>query len=109
MKKSRKYMSDESFNRLVESFNQAIEYERGDRDDCRVTVVAEPADKPANKKIRTVKSTTSLKQKLAREIDSLTEADLERVADYVDLLKFREQSQAKTAERRPVSRAAAVR
>ncbi len=105
MKKSEKYMSDEDFAELMESLNQALQYERGQRDDLRVTVLAAPS----GKKAKTVKSTTSLKQQLAREIASLTEADLERVADYVDLLKFREQAQVKTVERRPVSQTAAVR
>lgn len=84
-------MSDGDFTELMESLNQTLEYEHGERDDLRVTVLSVPSAKKA----RPVKSTALLKQKLLREIASLTEADLERVADYVDLLKYREQAQMK--------------
>jgi hypothetical protein len=96
MKKSRQYMSDEKFNLLVESLNQAIEYERGERDDLRVTVLAAPPQKQA----KTMKSKTSLRQKLRLEIESLSDADLKQVADYVAFLKFQEQSKVETVKSR---------
>jgi hypothetical protein len=33
-------MKDEDFNLLLESLNQALQYERGERNDLRVTVLA---------------------------------------------------------------------
>lgn len=87
MKKSKKYMSDESFDRLVESLSQAIEYERGERDDLRVTEIASPS----RAKSKTASSKKNLKA-LTREIEGLSETSLTKVVEFVEFLKFQERS-----------------
>ncbi len=84
MKKSKKYMPEESFNLLVEALNQAIEYERGERDDLRVTVLAAPTQ-PRAKPAVVGLSTRDL---IVSEIETLNEAELRQVADYVAFLRF---------------------
>lgn len=93
MKKSKKYMSDDSFNRLVESLNQAIEYERGERDDCRVTVVAAPG----GKKAKTISSKKNLKT-LTSKMKDLSDASLSKIDDFVEFLRFQERSQTASDE-----------
>lgn len=41
-KQKKEYMSDEAFAELMESGEQALRYERGERNDLRVTRVAVP-------------------------------------------------------------------
>lgn len=51
MKKRGRYMSDETFSELVESLEQAIQHERGERNDLRVTILPappRPGSKPAS-------------------------------------------------------------
>lgn len=96
MKKSKKYMSDEDFSLLVESFNQAIEYERGERDDLRVTVLAAP---PSAKAKATLPK-KSLKQIIADELENLSTAELTQMADYMAFLKFRDRVKTESAKRR---------
>lgn len=95
MKKSKKYMSDENFNRLVEAMNQAIEYERGERDDLRVTVLA----KPNSPESRVVRSKLLLKQKLALEVADLSETNLKQITDFAAFLKSQEQSNVETIKK----------
>jgi len=86
MKKSKKYMSEENFNLLVESLNQAIEYEHGERNDLRVTVVSAlpRADSSSEAPEPTIREVIN------QELDGLSEANLKQVADYVAFLRFKE-------------------
>lgn len=85
-------MSDENFAELMESLNQALQYERGERDDLRVTVLAVPARSES----RVVKSNLLLKQKLAYEVADLSEASLKQVTDFAAFLKSRDQADTKS-------------
>lgn len=99
-------MSDESFTELMESLNQALQYERGERDDLRVTVLAVPA---ARSESRVVKSNLLLKQKLAYEVADMSETAIKEVTDFAAFLKSREQAGTKKAEKLTASRAARAR
>jgi antitoxin component of MazEF toxin-antitoxin module len=85
-KKSKKYMSEENFNLLVESLNQAIEYERGERNDLRVTVM--PVPPLANSEA--AEAAISIRDAVTQEIAGLSEAKLRQVADYIAFLNFKE-------------------
>lgn len=82
--KSKKYMSEENFNLLVESLNQAIEYERGERNELRVTVLPAPLQAGAE----SAETETSIRELVVNEVESLSEAELRQVADYVAFLRF---------------------
>lgn len=86
MKKSKKYMSEENFNLLVESLNQAIEYERGERSDLRVTIV--PA--PQRMKSEPSEAVMSVRDTVAQEIMGLSEAKLRQVSNFIAFLNFQE-------------------
>lgn len=96
MKKTKKYMGDEDFNELLESLNQVLQYEQGERDGFRVTVL----EAPANAKKKTVAPKKSLKQTIADDLEGLSKAKLKQVADYVAFLKYRERAGTDLAERR---------
>ena len=68
MKKSNKYMSDEDFTLLLESLNQALQYERGERNDLRVTVLASPP----NAKAKAARPKKPLKRTIAAELEDLS-------------------------------------
>ena len=104
MKKSEKYMSNEDFNLLLESLNQALQYERGERNDLRVTVVVPPQRTEA----KAAPTKKSLKQVIAGELESLNKADLKQVADYVAFLKFQGRSKFAPAEEHAAARSLAV-
>ena len=96
MKKSNKYMSDEDFTLLLESLNQALQYERGERNDLRVTVLAAPP----NAKAKAALPKKSLKQTIADELENLSTTELTQMADYVAFLKFRDRVKTESAKRR---------
>jgi len=86
MKKSKKYMSEESFSLLMESLNQVLEYERGERDDLRVTIVSAPprvSGEPPT-------ALSSIRFAVARELSSLSDGGVQQVADFIAFLKFKE-------------------
>ena len=98
MKKRAKYISDEEFSELKESLGQALQHARGERDDLRVTVLAVPPNARAEAKAASPKK--SLKQTITNELESLSNAELKQVAEYVAFLKFRERTKMEPMERR---------
>ncbi|MGH9840823.1 MAG: hypothetical protein ACREEM_18765 [Blastocatellia bacterium] len=93
-KKSKKYMSEENFNLLVESLNQAIEYERGERDDLRVTIVSVPPRTSAE----SATASYSIRFAVARELSNLSDGGMQQVADFIAFLKFKELHGSRTGD-----------
>lgn len=120
MKKPKPYVSDEEFELIKQAFNEAIAYERGERNNLRVTVrtaLAKTNSKSITKAARTrqrfpapavpikVKSKPrATKQSLAQAIESqlaeLSEADLRQVVEYIAFLKFQSRSTSKPSRKR---------
>jgi TonB family protein len=79
MKKRAKYMSDEAFSELVESFEQAIQHERDERNDLRVTILPAPlqsssdslaqASKTSDKETVVRKSEVELEQEAIKKVE----------------------------------------
>lgn len=100
-KKTKQYMSEENFNLLMESLNQALEYERGERNDLRVTVL------PAPQRTQQTAAKGSFKEAIIQELDGLSEASLRQVVYYVAFLKFQERFQVAATKDRAAAQAMA--
>ncbi|MGH9801670.1 MAG: hypothetical protein ACRD82_15000 [Blastocatellia bacterium] len=83
----------------MESLNQALQYERGERDDLRVTVLAAQP----KLKAKTALPKEKLKQGITNELEDLSKADLVQVANYVASLKVQHHAGTESPEKRVIT------
>ena len=90
MKKKDGYMSDEAFSVLEESFEQALQYVRGERDDVRVTTGQEV--------LQRMSQSAPVKLRVLKKLNTLSEDQLADLDSYIAFLKFQEKQPATRAK-----------